>query len=123
MEVLLASLWVALALYLVYETSVVYSYLSRLPFLNFITHILEYERERKDTWSLSYSLFMQLNYGGFLLDLLLCRYCLGFWLALAASWFCGLQYGAPIYFVSQLGYSGFRAIEKVLFKVGEDSDE
>jgi hypothetical protein len=123
MEVLLTSLWVALALYLVYETSVVYSYLSRLPFLNFITHIKEYERERKDNWSLSYSLFMQLNHGGFLLDLLLCRYCLGFWLALASSWFCGLQYGAPIYFVSQLGYSGFRAIEKVLYKVGEDSDE
>ena len=122
MEVLIASLWVALALYSVYETSVVYSYLSRLPFLNFITHIKEYERERKDNWSLSYSLFMQLNYGGFLLELLLCRYCLGFWLALGASWFCGLQYGAPIYFVSQLGYSAFRAIEKVLFKVGEDSD-
>jgi hypothetical protein len=123
MEVLLASLWVALVLYLVYETSVVYSYLSRLPFLNFITHIKEYESERKDNWSLSYSLFMQLNHGGFLLDLLMCRYCLGFWLALGASYFCGVQYVAPIYFMSQLEYSVFRATEKTLFKVGENSDE
>ena len=123
MEVLIASLWVAMCLYLLYETSVVYSYLSKIPFINFITHMKEYQAERKDNWSLSYSLFMQLNHGGFLLDLLMCRYCLGVWLALGASYFCGVQYVAQIYFMSQLEYSVFRATEKTLFKVGENSDE
>lgn len=124
MEVLIASLWVAMCLYLLYETSVVYSYLSKFPFLNFMTHVKDYERERKDNWSLSYSLFMQLNHGGFMLDLLTCRYCLGAWLAIASTVSFGNWEWIPaVYFMSQLGYSGFKATDKALTRAGDDSNE
>jgi len=112
-----------MVLYLLYETTVVYSYLKRLPFLNFITHVKDYEKARKDDWSLSYSFFMQYNYGGFMLELLTCRYCLGFWLAFSASFYCGLQYIPCVYFLSQIGYTGFKAIDKTLTRIGENTDE
>lgn len=124
MEVFLASLWVATVLFLLYETSVVYSYLKKLPFLNFITLIKEYDRDLKmGNWTGSYSSFMQFMGEGFLIDLLTCRYCLGAWAAIGASYFCGFEYTPLVYMASQLEYSGFKALEKYLSRVGEDSDE
>jgi hypothetical protein len=123
MDTLISSLWVAMVLYLLYETTVVYSYLKRLPFLNFITHVKDYEKARKDDWSLSYSFFMQYNYGGFMLELLTCRYCLGFWLAFSAAFYCGLQYIPCVYFLSQIGYTGFKVIDKTLTRIGENTNE
>jgi len=123
MDILLSSLWVAMVLYFLYETTVVYSYLKRLPFLNYFTKIKEYEKARQDNWTLPYSLFMQTDYGGFWIELLTCRYCFGFWLAGISSYFCGLSALPAVYFLSQLGFSAFNAIEKILNSVGEQNDE
>lgn len=124
MEVFLTSLWVAMILFLLYETSMVYSYLKKLPFLNFVTLIKQYDRDlKRGNWVGSYSSFMQYYADGFFTSLLTCRYCLGAWLAIAASYFCGFEYTPVVYMASQLEYLGFKAAEKYLFSMGEDSDE
>ena len=124
MEVFLASVWVAAILFLLYETSVVYSYLKKLPFLNSITLIKQYDRDlRNGNWRGSYSSFMQYYREGFFTDLFTCRYCLGAWAAIGASYFCGFEYTPLVYMASQLEYSGFKALEKYLSRIGEDSDE
>lgn len=124
MEVFLTSLWVATALFLLYETSMVYSYLKKLPFLNKITLIKEYDKDlRRGDWIGSYSSFMQYYRDGFLVNLFSCRYCLGAWAAIAASYFCGFEYAPVVYMASQLEYSAFKTAERYLFKMGEDSDE
>jgi hypothetical protein len=124
MEVFLASVWVAVILFLLYETSVVYSYLKRLRFLNFITLIKEYDQDlRKGNWTGSYSSFMQYYREGFFTDLFTCRYCVGAWAAIGASYFCGFEYTPLVYMASQLEYSGFKVLEKYLSRIGEDSDE
>lgn len=123
MNILLSTLWVTMALYFVYETSVVYSYLKKLPFCNWLTHIKEYESELKWNPSFSYTLYMELNHGGFFMDLVTCRYCFGFWMALGASIPCGIENLPIIYLLSQTGYSIFRASEKKLMSLGESSNE
>ena len=124
MEVFLASVWVAAILFLLYETSVVYSYLKKLPFLNSITLIKQYDRDlRNGNWRGSYSSFMQYYREGFFTDLFTCRYCLGAWAAIGASYFCGFEYTPLVYMASQLEYSGFKVLEKYLSSIGEDSDD
>jgi hypothetical protein len=123
MNWLISSLWVAMVLYLLYETTVVYSYLKHLPFLNFITHVKDYEKARKDDWSLSYSFYMQFHHGGFMLELLTCRYCLGFWLTVLGAILSGIEYLPAIYFVSQLTYVAFKAMDKFFTGLGDNNDE
>lgn len=130
MDILISSLWVAMVLYFLYETSVVYSYLDALPkfvhnLLNPLIHFKDYkwERDHYKNWSLSYSDYMATNHGGFLTSLFSCRYCFGFWLALISSYFCGLFYLPVVYFLSQLGYSVFKVADKYLMDLGESNHE
>ena len=89
MDVIACVLWIALILYIGFDTTAVYSYLRLLPSLNFLTHVRDYEKEQSErNWRMSYSLYMQLHHGGFLVNLVTCRYCLGVWLAIAASVVC-----------------------------------
>lgn len=131
MNVLISSLWVALVLYLLYETSVVYSYFSVLPnfmkkLLDPLNHFWSYELDQKHNknWSLSYADYVTTNHGGFIVSLFTCRYCLGAWLAIAASILFGIwEYVPATYFLSQIEYTGFRLIDKTLTNLGENKDE
>ena len=108
MGLLLSILWVAMALFVLYDTSAVYQYLRTMPFLNFITKVKDYER---DAPSIPYSLYMQTERPGFLMEMMTCRYCLGFWLALAGTLaFTDWKMLPIVYLGSQLAYSAFRIL-------------
>jgi hypothetical protein len=66
---------------------------------------------------------MQFHHGGFMLELLTCRYCLGFWLALAAAVLSDIEYLPAIYFTSQLTYGAFKATDKFFTGLGDNNDE
>lgn len=121
MGLLLSILWVALTLFLLYDTAVVYQYLRTMPFLNFITKVKDYER---DAPMLPYSIYMQSERPGFLMEMMTCRYCLGFWLALAGTLtFANWKMLPIVYLGSQLAYSAFRALDKGLIRLGDKADE
>jgi hypothetical protein len=116
METFTATLWTALVLYLMYKTNAVYSYLSwgLLSWLNPITKIANYKKTFLPL-GMSYSDYMLTEHGNFLVKMLSCRYCFGFWLSLAAS----LAINEPeslalVYFGSQFVCSAFDWMERVL---------
>ena len=121
MDVIVCIFWIALILYIGFDTNAVYSYLTRLPTLNFITHVVDYEKEQSSrNWQMSYSLYMQVNHGGFLVSLLTCRYCIGVWLAaIASASIPDYEWMPLIFFGSQLAYTGFRALDKYLMEAGD----
>jgi hypothetical protein len=117
MDVLLSILWVATSLFVLYDTSFVYQYLRKMPFLNFITKVKDYER---DAPAIPYSLYIQTERPGFMVELLTCRYCLGFWLALGATVaFSNWTTLPAVYLGSQLTYGLFRATDKTLQRLGD----
>lgn len=121
MGLLLSTLWVAMGLFVLYDTSFVYQYLRKMPFLNFITKVKDYEREAP---MLSYSMYMQTVKPGFIMELLTCRYCLGFWLALGSTLaFADWKLLPIVYLASQATYSAFRALDKGLIRLGDKADE
>lgn len=115
-----------MCLYLLYETSVVYSYLSAMPrfmksMTNPLLHLLTYEWQQKEyrDWSLSYTDYMTVNHGGFMTNLFTCRYCMGTWLAIGAAIGFGVWEWIPaVYFLSQLGYGGFKVADNYLTRTG-----
>jgi hypothetical protein len=113
MDILVATIWTALALFLLYETSAVFSYLS-LPVLkplNYFTKIDEYKNALKNGYSVQYSEYMETKYSGFFVKLFSCRYCFGFWLALISSYIIGEIFWLPaVYFGGQLICSGFKKV-------------
>lgn len=131
MEILLASLWVAVCLYLLYETSVVYSYFSAMPrflkrMLDPVNRFWSYELDQKNNrnWSLSYTDYMMTNHGGFVVNLFTCRYCLGTWLAIGTGIAFGIWQWIPaIYFLSQLGYGAFKVADNFLTRTGAGTGE
>jgi hypothetical protein len=113
MEILLATIWTALVLYLLYETSAVFSYFNSalLRPLSFLTRIKQYSLANKAGWEGSYSDYMETYHSGFWVSLFSCRYCFGFWLALLFSLaLCGALALPIVYFGSQLICSGFKAL-------------
>jgi hypothetical protein len=117
MVTIISILWVAMALFLLYDTSMVYQYLRKMPFLNFITKVKDYER---DAPTIPYSLYMQSERPGFIMELLTCRYCMGFWLALGATLGFSTWTMLPaVYLGSQLTYGAFRAADTLLERLGE----
>lgn len=123
MDQLMSVLWVGMILFLLYDTDAVYQYLKRLPFLNFMTHLKEYEKGGWAGMGVSYSSFLQTQYPSFLSDLVVCRYCTGFWMALAFVPISGIM-GFPItYLGSQLTYSLFTFLEGWLKSKKENADE
>jgi hypothetical protein len=121
MTVINCVFWIALILYIGFDTNAVYQYLKKLPSLNFITHVVDYEKEQQNrNWQMSYSLYMQLNHGGFLMSLLTCRYCVGIWLSIIAALVTREYMMMPImFFMSQLVYNLFRASDKFLTEMGD----
>lgn len=111
MNIFIASLWVSLVLFLLYNTGAVYQYAKVFPFLNFITHIKEYEKSRLLD-NIPYSMYMEYKHNGFLTQLFTCRYCFGFWISLSVSLVIGKVSTLPLlYFASQLIYMGFVFVE------------
>jgi len=130
MDILISTLWAVMLLFLLYETSVVYTYAKSLtkllPFLNYFTHIKEYEKQLQNSGIAippSYSQYMTWNHNGFMIELFNCRYCLGFWLSLILVNYHSIVNLPIVYLGSQLGYSLFRMVDKYLVQLGEPSDE
>ena len=121
MDILVATIWTALALFLLYETSAVFSYLS-LPFmrpLNFLTKVKEYDDFQKKGCTLSYSDYMAMAHGNFFEKLFSCRYCFGFWLALSASFAVDKPLWTPaVYFGGQLICSCFNKVNNWMVNHG-----
>jgi hypothetical protein len=122
MEVVMSVLWVAMILFILYDTDAVYAYLKRMSFLNRFTHIEEYKGLWEDN-GVSYSFFLQTQKPSFLSDLCSCRYCLGFWIALAFAPLSGIMEVPITYLGSQLTYSIFTTLENWLKTKKENADE
>jgi len=112
MNILVATSWTALVLFILFETSAVFSYLSLLKPLNFLTKIREYRQEMGSNPTVSYAEYMNVHHGGFWVRMLSCRYCVGVWLALLFSVAMGSLFALPIvYFGGQLICSLFKVID------------
>lgn len=113
MDILVATIWTALALFLLYETNAVFSYLNTplLRPLNFLTRIKKYNEIRKSGCGLSYCDYMLTTHENFFVKLFSCRYCFGFWLAMGFSLAIDKPFWTPaVYFGSQLICSGFNKL-------------
>lgn len=124
MDALFSTLWVSFILYLFYETDAVYKYLRlfRMFLPERVTRMLEYDWNKWEANGVSYSTFMQTQHPSFLLDMVICRYCLGAWLALATVPICGIMWTPVVYFGSQLFLSMFTAAERKLQLLREAQD-
>lgn len=113
MDILIATLWTALALFILYETSAVFSYLS-LPILrplNFLTKMKQFKEVYKKSVAIEYSDYMQAYHSNFLVKLFACRYCFGAWISLASALVIEKPVWLPaVYFGSHLLCSGFKRI-------------
>lgn len=108
-DILVATIWTALVLFLLYETSAVFSYLKMLRPLNFLTKIKEYLEARSNGFDASYSDYMTTYHDGFWVRMFACRYCFGFWIALLFSAVVASLWAMPIaYFGGHLLCSGFK---------------
>jgi hypothetical protein len=123
LEVVISTLWIAMILFVLYDTDAAYAYLKRMPFLNRLTHIEEYKKGFWEENGVSYSLFLQTQKPSFLSDLCSCRYCLGFWIALAFCPISGIMNVPITYLGSQLIYSIFTTLENWLKSKKENADE
>lgn len=114
-----ASLWVAFALYILFETSAVYEYSRFLP--SFLTKRKRYLAEAKDI--LSYGDFMRMTYDSFLMRMITCPVCSGVWLSAACAVFVREPVLIPaIYLCSQLVYRGFTALVNNLERTSYGND-
>lgn len=114
MNTLVATLWTALTLYLLYKTDVVFSYLSS-PLLSWLNPITKVKQITKEFDGMSYSEFMCHYHNNFLVKMISCRYCFGFWVALAAALAIGKIEATPItYFGGQLLCTAFDFCERKL---------
>lgn len=110
-DILVATIWTALVLFLFYETSAVFSYLKMLKPLNFLTKIRNYLEARSNGFDASYSDYMTTYHDGFWVRLFACRYCFGFWIALLFSLVVASLWAMPIaYFGGHLICSGFKVM-------------
>jgi hypothetical protein len=108
------ALWLGFILYLLYETSAVYSYISSWPMRLFKrwSKIHQYEKTAAD--SISYCDWMLSQHNkSFLVKLLSCRYCFGVWMALGICMITNSPENIPIvYFGGQLICSLFAFAER-----------
>jgi hypothetical protein len=103
---LIALSWISLVLYLCFETSAVYEYLRLMsPLLpEWLTRMRGYDETAKPH-GIPYGDYRKLMGDSFLMRLITCPVCLGFWLSLGAAWFVdSLLFLPPIYIGSQLLY-------------------
>ena len=114
MEILTASLWTALSLYVMYKTSAVYSYLS-LPifsWLDRVTKVKSYKAQHEKLGT-SYSDFMSTYHNNFLVKLLSCRYCFGLWLSFGVCYCLSMIQSLPaVYFGGQALCTIFDCFER-----------
>lgn len=122
MEVVSASLWTALILFVLFDTNAVYHYVRIMPFVNRMTRMKEYSSRPPYELQLSYSEFMQSYHPSFLVELFSCRYCMGVWISTAATGVVGDWEWLPaIFFASQAFQAGFKALDRMLSEAGEKS--
>jgi hypothetical protein len=105
--------WSGLVLYILYETSAVYSYISSWPMklFNRLTKVRQY---KKTNDGMSYSDWMSIHHeNSFLIKLLSCRYCFGVWTSFGICMTTNSPENIPIvYFGGQLICSIFALIER-----------
>ena len=115
MEILLATIWTALALFILYETSAVFSYLNSLVMrpLNFLTRVRQYNQIRSSGTDISYSEYMNYSHDNFFVKLFSCRHCFGLWLAFFASLAIDKPFWLPVvYFGGHFICSFFKAMSE-----------
>lgn len=111
MSILAAMSWVAATLFVCFKTSAVYEYLKSLPLPNWLTHMKDYEADRKYDFGLSYKMYMMTMRDSFFIRLVTCPYCLGAWLSLGFSWgFSCLEWLPVVYLGGLLGYTAIGTV-------------
>jgi hypothetical protein len=114
-----ASLWIAFALYILYETSAVYEYSRFLP--DFLTKRKRYLSEAKDI--VSYGDFMRMTYDSFAMRLITCPTCSGVWMSAACAAITQEPVLIPaIYLCSQLVYRGFTTLVNTMERASHGND-
>lgn len=110
----LQTLWLGLMLYVLYETSAVYSYISSRPMRLFKWWTKIHLYDSRD--GLSYSDWLTSKYPkSFLYKLLSCRYCFGLWLAFGICMTTNSPEETPIvYFLGQSICSLFNLSERMM---------
>jgi len=91
METVFAMMWVAMALFVLFETSSIYEYFKFLRIPNFISRLEDYARYCRyqefegNCLLLSYGKYLRECHGSFLVRWATCQYCVGVALAVASS--------------------------------------
>lgn len=87
MNVLNATLWLSLMVYVLYHTGAVVAYLDTpvAKIFNRFSRIVAYRESLANGCDLSYSEYMQTVCDNFVVRLLACKYCFAFWMALATA--------------------------------------
>lgn len=98
----LAIAWTAFSLWILYGTSAVYEYGSRVPLVRVYMRIYEYLQYKQHDPQLQYSDFMLTQYPGFWVKLASCPFCSGAWIAAGVSvafgcvWYTPVVYGGGL---------------------------
>jgi hypothetical protein len=85
MNELIAMMWVAMVLFILRETSVVYEYARLLRIPNFISKLNDYKKEMEFNPHLSYGEYIRIFHDNFMVRWATCPYCFGLPLAVGAS--------------------------------------
>jgi len=109
-----AMMWVAMVLFVVYETSAVYEYSKFLP--EWISRKREYKHELEFNPQMSYGTFMRIHHDSFLIRWLSCPYCFGMAVSIGLTLLFSNWQMIPItYLGGLLGYRAFTKADKWLY--------
>lgn len=109
MNELISILWSLLVLFLWFETNVFYEYFHRIPFLSKFLGFQDYDKNKEYYGHCSYQEFLPIQHNNFLVKLISCPYCLGFWTSLGTTFaFSDWKYFPMVYFGSLLSYFGIK---------------
>ena len=112
MNEVIAMMWVAMVLFVLFETTAIYEY-SKLLLPNFISKMKDYKRELEFNPQMSYGSYMRIYHDNFLIRWVSCPYCFGLALAVGATLLFSNWTTVPItYLGGLLGYWSFtRAVK------------
>jgi uncharacterized membrane protein len=115
MNEVIAMMWVAMILFVAFETSAVYEY-SRLLLPNFISKMKEYKHELEFNPQMSYGSYFRIYHDSFLVRWATCPYCFGMALSVASSLVFSNWKTIPITYIgSLLIYRLFTRADKWLY--------
>ena len=119
MNEVFAMLWVAMCLFVLYETTAVYEYLKLFRIPSCISKIRDYEIDRAAELipeTMSYGDFVRTFKSSFLIRWLTCPYCFGLALSVGSSFLFSNWQSIPITFMGGLlGYRIFTKADKWLY--------